>query len=390
MSHPPRESPVSLPTTLGWALYLACSWTWCIGMFLPVLLVRDFGPWGFIVFAIPNVAGAAAMGWVLTGRHQPRVLLEKHQPTIRAFAIVTVVFQAYFLAVLVNWTGYLQAGSGALLTLVAAAALAPAAARARWLAAGVWLFSVGCAALAWRAGSLAPPRTGTPPVDLLWLAPVCVFGFALCPYLDPTFLRAAEMLHDRSRRTAFTLGFGGFFLVMILFTLAYGADLPRLLDSAARSQTIRGVIFLHIGAQLTFTALAHLREIGRMRPKRAWPWIATACLIALAMVGASLLDYWPDLPDFQASLASPELYYRVFMAAYGLVFPAYVWICMIPTPGGHSGLAGPQGRRKLLVWAGACGVAAPLYWMGFVQLQEFFLVPGLLIVLLARFAARQR
>src|SRR5690242_7362807 len=50
---------------LGWGAYLACSWTWCISMFLPVLLVRDYGVWGFVVFAVPNVIGAGAMGWVL-------------------------------------------------------------------------------------------------------------------------------------------------------------------------------------------------------------------------------------------------------------------------------------------------------------------------------------
>ena len=30
-------------------------------MFLPVLLVRDFGPWSWVLFAVPNVAGAAAL-----------------------------------------------------------------------------------------------------------------------------------------------------------------------------------------------------------------------------------------------------------------------------------------------------------------------------------------
>ncbi|MDB5302268.1 MAG: hypothetical protein JWO87_3931, partial [Phycisphaerales bacterium] len=45
---------------LGWGAFLACSWTWCIGMFLPVLLVRDFGEMGWLVFAAPNVVGAAA------------------------------------------------------------------------------------------------------------------------------------------------------------------------------------------------------------------------------------------------------------------------------------------------------------------------------------------
>ncbi len=390
MTHPSHERPVSFWTTLGWALYLACSWTWCIGMFLPALLARDFGVWGFVIFAVPNVIGAAAMGWVLSGRHSPRALLEKHQSVVRAFAIVTVVFQAYFLGVLLNWAGFLQAGSGVLLVLVAAGLLVPAANRARWLAAGVFVFSAGCAVMAWRAGSLALPTTDAPPIDLLWLAPVCAFGFALCPYLDPTFLRAAEMLHDRSRKVAFTLGFVVFFLPMILFTLAYGGDIERLIESVQRSQTLRGVIFLHIGAQLTFTALVHLRELGRMRPSQRWPWIVTGLTMAAVFFGSAALSYWPDLPAFNAAPGSPELYYRIFLSFYGLVFPAYVWLCMIPTRDGHAGLAGARGRRKLLVWCAAVGIAAPFYWMGFIMLEELYLVPGLGVVLLARLAVRQK
>src|SRR3954467_2802578 len=67
---PPADvSPLALDAkplaTLGWALFLGVSWTWCIGMFLPVLLVRGYRMWGWVVFAIPNVVGAAMMGWVL-------------------------------------------------------------------------------------------------------------------------------------------------------------------------------------------------------------------------------------------------------------------------------------------------------------------------------------
>ena len=64
----PRVSTDSPPTEkrsnavpLLWALFLGVSWTWVIGMFLPVLLVRDYGMLGWIVFAVPNVVGAAAM-----------------------------------------------------------------------------------------------------------------------------------------------------------------------------------------------------------------------------------------------------------------------------------------------------------------------------------------
>ena len=42
---------------IGWAAFLASSWTWCIGMFLPVLMIRDYGGWGWAVFALPNILG---------------------------------------------------------------------------------------------------------------------------------------------------------------------------------------------------------------------------------------------------------------------------------------------------------------------------------------------
>ena len=32
-------------------------------------------------------------------------------------------------------------------------------------------------------------------------------------------------------------------------------------------------------------------------------------------------------------LASDELVYRMFMGFYGLIFPAYVWLCLIPGRG---------------------------------------------------------
>src|ERR1044071_551865 len=82
---------------IGWAAYLACSWTWCIGMFLPVLLVRDFGAWGYAVFAAPNVAGAAAMGWVLRRQGASEWLVQRHGGVWRVFSIVTVAFQFMFL-----------------------------------------------------------------------------------------------------------------------------------------------------------------------------------------------------------------------------------------------------------------------------------------------------
>src|SRR3954465_13192934 len=82
---------------LLWAVYLGMSWTWCIGMFLPVLLVRDYGLAGWAVFAIPNVVGAAAMGWVLARPGARERVLAEHRTACVAFSAVTLAFHAYFL-----------------------------------------------------------------------------------------------------------------------------------------------------------------------------------------------------------------------------------------------------------------------------------------------------
>src|ERR1700722_12862889 len=79
---------------LGWAAFVACSWTWCIGMYLPVLMVRDFGPLGWLVFPVPNGVGAAARGWIL---HRPGAaanLARRHWAAAACFSIVTILFHA--------------------------------------------------------------------------------------------------------------------------------------------------------------------------------------------------------------------------------------------------------------------------------------------------------
>src|SRR5690242_13107187 len=95
--------------TIGWALYLACSWTWCIGMFLPVLMVRDFGFAGWVVFAIPNMVGAAALGWILSRPGFAQQLAAQHSIACQSFSSITFAFQCFFLAWvvrgLVGWAG---------------------------------------------------------------------------------------------------------------------------------------------------------------------------------------------------------------------------------------------------------------------------------------------
>src|SRR4029078_4524317 len=94
-SSPPPPLTPSPPQAFSWAVFLGMSWTWCIGMFLPVLLVRDYGPWAWGAFAIPHVVGAAAMGWVLsTGASDD--IARNHSFWVKAFSWVTAAFQIFF------------------------------------------------------------------------------------------------------------------------------------------------------------------------------------------------------------------------------------------------------------------------------------------------------
>src|SRR3954471_6160308 len=96
-----EDSSTSGRDVIGWASFLAASWTWCIGMFLPVLLVRDFGPASFAVFAIPNVLGAVLMGWVLHRPGTSETFVANHGRACWAFSFVTVAFQVFFLCWLI-------------------------------------------------------------------------------------------------------------------------------------------------------------------------------------------------------------------------------------------------------------------------------------------------
>ena len=98
-----QQSKIQNPlATLGWAVFLGMSWTWCIGMFLPVLMVRDFGFRGWVVFAVPNVVGAAAMGRVLRDAGASERVVATHPTACAAFSAVTILFQVMFVGGVVH------------------------------------------------------------------------------------------------------------------------------------------------------------------------------------------------------------------------------------------------------------------------------------------------
>lgn len=357
-----------------------------------MLLVRDYGPLGWVAFAVPNVIGAAAMGWVLT-RETSASVTASHRTACAVFSIVTIAFQISFLTTMLPRLGDVLPGglehrvsavAIALAGIVAGVATAAGFA-ARWVAASIWVASaVSLVAVVAQTGWPELPRRGERPgLDLISLAPVMAFGFLLCPYLDLTFHRARQEA-GRDGRLAFGLGFGVLFLLMIAGTLLYfGPALAWLRERRVPEHALAIPLGVHLLGQLTVTIAYHAdcfdRVFSRVRSARLAGMSVGVGLLIAASLGLRSGDFGVDL-------SAREVVYRVFMAFYGLVFPAYVWICMIPVRGEDA--SRPPGRRRLLVLAAACLLAAPFYWWGFIRRETVWLVPGLAILLLARLFVR--
>lgn len=432
-SSPNPQSPIPNASPTLWALFLACSWTWCIGMFLPALLLRDAGWMGYLVFFLPNVIGAGAMGFVLRSPEAAARIAERHAPMARVFSIVTLAFHAFWLAWLFGFfkdafpipdTWLMGAAAAGIAWIILSGRVARAgggafhrAAAVLWivgLATAIALLAIPDALAPSTAAMIAPP---THPDAALWLMPVTVFGFLLCPYLDLTFLLARRSTQDvAGGRLAFGLGFWLFFPVMIGLTALYAGPIISVLEGRtppAAAPWAGAAILFHIIAQWTFTVRVHLASLsasiapdqrapsvsdGPLAPPSfsasdehtdpttnpAAPLFPKSSLIlpttfAACLGAAGLGLIAPALPA-HADLAAGEIIYRSFLAAYGLLFPVYVWSRVIP-------------RRRQpthAAWITACVLALPFYWMGFIEREGVWLVPGILIAMVVPLLWRER
>jgi len=404
-------------------------------MFLPALLLRDFGIGGYLAFLLPNCIGAALMGVVLTASSS-RKLLQRHRGMMRLFSLVTAGFQAYF----IGWmsaacfgqpTGLLVGSlAAALITMLGIRSGMSATAKStnaysdgRAYSIAAWFGSLLLVAMAMvttfapmqppivQAAELAPLAA-----DLVWLAPVCAFGFALCPYLDLTFHHALQQTGPRRQRT-FAVGFLVLFTIMVFLTPLYAQWVS---DGALSRLRIVIFIFAHILLQTLLTIWLHARQTTMFSPapasSRAVPPASApsagsgapvladsseltnpadetsrgrAWLIALALavpLCGALGVLAPRIGPWQG-LAAGEVGYRVFMGAYALIFPAYVWLCMLTPSRITAATASVQDawrRRALYIWLLACIAATPAFYLGFIERQTWWLGPGLGILALAR------
>ncbi|MCC5823936.1 MAG: hypothetical protein LAT64_06000 [Phycisphaerales bacterium] len=417
-SSPSGQSPIPSLSPILWAFFLASSWTWCIGMFLPALLLRDAGWMGYVVFFLPNVIGAGAMGFVLRSPEAAARIAERHAPMCRLFSIVTLAFHAFWLAWLFgffrdafpipdNWLmGAAAAGIAWIIVSgrITRAGAAPRAAAVLWIVALAAAIAILATPDALAPSTRAMIATPTHPDAALWLMPVCVFGFMLCPYLDLTFLLARRSTAGvAGGRIAFGLGFWIFFPVMIGLTALYAGPIIATLEGRAPASVAPwagAAILFHIIAQWTFTVRVHLAALTPDQPAHAaddedpdpahpttddadplFPGLTLnlSATFAACLGAAGLGLLAPALPD-HAGLTGGEVIYRCFMSFYGLVFPVYVWARMIPRrrPPTHA------------AWITACILAAPFYWIGFIEREGIFLAPGLLIAMIVPLLWREK
>jgi len=294
-------------------------------MFLPIILIHRYGWLGFLIFSIPNVLGCAAFGYVLKTPERSREMVEKYKTPITFFAIVTIAFHIFFIAILAQV--YLENFSHLIsiwlpLTTLSVGACLAFLPTKLWpiLAVAIWVFSAAVST------TLVPfneiPQGYLPWQEAIWLLPITTFGFFLCPYLDPTFHTA---LQNSPSKHSFGV-FGITFIVMIGITTAYiGMGQPSTATTIYAMSTLLG---LHLAFQTIFTIGAHIKEgfrIGSRRSKLCFIILLIfACLLAEGVahrmgIGSSSEKWIPQWQDD----------YLRFFVFYGLIFPGIVAVFIL-------------------------------------------------------------
>lgn len=351
-------------------------------MFLPVLLIRDYGPVAWFVFAIPNVIGAAAMGWVLRSRDQSLQLTVRHRAATQVFSLVTIAFHFYVMLWFVpQLIGTIASSVAFGVALVVLVPLLVTSIQQTSFAVAALIISCVTMTIAAGAGALQWPvvRSGTA-LDLISLAGVCVLGFLTCPYLDLTFHRARQECRTRGEsKVAFGIGFGVFFAAMIVFTLLYA----WVLITRTATPAIGALIGTHLCVQSIFTIGIHASALKASvdsprlhRGLNAWLWVAVLLPLAMALLARVLEAHEIGI----GRLVAGEVGYRLFMSFYGLLAPAYVWLCIHP---GRGFL--PPYRRELQMFCVATVVASPFFWLAFMHGPMQWVLVGVGIIVCARF-----
>jgi hypothetical protein len=335
-------------------------------MYLPIIMLQRYGWPGFLVFAVPNIIGCAAFGYIVRTPERSRRLVAGHAPAMKWFSLITLAYHVFFIGFACR---HLMPAEGAAWWLALAAA--PCIVLVAWGLSAVPIRIWPVLAVIVYAASLAAfGLVGVEPLGEIgwsgdspagewpWLAPTIAFGFLLCPYLDPTFHRAIQQSPSRRAFAVFGVGFA----VMIVFTCAY-ADVPV--------SKLTWLIGGHMLAQIVFTMAAHLREV-RALTIVCCGWHRSVTMLApLAALPLAYLDVLHE-PAFRGE----DTYIR-FLVFYGLVFPAYILLFMGPLK------TLPRTRGTMLLFAVIVVGCLPVYEAGFLHHRPWLLpvVPVALVVI---------
>ncbi len=356
---------VNWPGALTWAGFLASSWTWVIGMWLPIYLLVDYGLISWPVFALFNVAGAMSVGFVWRRAGSSESFVARNETAMRWFSIATILFHVWFMTWFLAWSSnqiaddYAYGAAAAGLVLVIAMLRAGRTSkhfRIRGLV--IWILSlllvVAMFLTSWGSG-MNDPRlvVGTArTVDLALTAPLIAFGFLLCPHMDLTLHRARQEAPGATGTAAFVIGFGLLFPVLIGATLFYGAGL---LVGSGFSYYLPAYVAL----QAIFTLSAHMRELldrgvlwkydpeltdadRRRRRAARTAGCTTLALVFMILLGIADAEAWlPALREAYSTIDAAgeavqrtlrgdrRMVYDSFISLYGLVFPAWLLIVAI-------------------------------------------------------------
>lgn len=308
---------------LGWAFYLACSWTWCIGMFLPVILQNDFGYGAWALFIIFNIVGATAFSYVIANRKKSVNFINNHYFACVFFSLATILFQLFF----IGWvSSYLVTAE--LFAAVCVLALLLLGARYIGLnttAVIVWVLSIlMLSCYAWLTPELKLIEQLTSEVvkiklTVLFALPLLALGFLLCPYLDLTFHQVVQDDHDNTRsgnRFSFLVGFPLLFGALMLFSLMYTGTAKQMLVTPRQleaSSFLIKILFFYFLIQTGFTIIAHVNQLQHKIIPAYKLLVYSSAALALAV-------------GFFCQPIVNEIVYRCFMSFYGIIAPAYVWM----------------------------------------------------------------
>lgn len=375
----PSRHPLAL---LSWAVYLGCSWTWLIGMLLPYYLARDFGAWSWLVFAVPNVLGAASVGWFFSRPKSSESFEARHPTLLRWFSIWTLIFHASVLSRLLAYYGNFFIGNNSLAALAQAtlfltlALFAVALSRlaknglfvAAWVTLLLSLGAFAANASMWPDQTRPPPIAGEfGPLDLAFAAPAIILGFLACPHLDLTIHRARRGIATPARsKLTFAVGFCVVFLAMITLTLLYAGGI------------LRGItidyLLIHFAFQSVFTCALHWRELRRRRSPGG-PSIGWLALLVFG-VASGTLAYFGESPINGKSWVL--LAYETLVTPYALVFPAYLWTRVIV---GEKLNILTRAQSKHVWWVSAL-IASPGFAYGYLWQEFIWLAAGVGVLLL--------